>query len=53
MVTRTVLVVAICGIGATVPTLAQDGAKIFQYSPIPTRSGGGHISTAGQINTDR
>jgi len=34
MLTKTVLVVAVCGIGATVPTLAQDEARIFQYSPI-------------------
>src|SRR5215471_16398061 len=34
MVTKTVLFVAICGISATAPTLAQDGARIFQYSPV-------------------
>jgi hypothetical protein len=34
MLTKTVLVVAVCGIGASVPTLAKDEARIFQYSPI-------------------
>jgi len=34
MLTKTVLVVAVCCIGATVSTLAQDEARIFQYSPI-------------------
>jgi len=34
MLTKTVLVVAVCFIGATVSTLAQDEARIFQYSPI-------------------
>jgi hypothetical protein len=33
MLTKTTLVVALCGIGATV-TLAQDEARIFQYAPI-------------------
>jgi hypothetical protein len=34
MFTKTVFVVAVCGVGVTGPTLAQDGARIFQYSPI-------------------
>src|SRR6516225_5450156 len=34
MLTKTALVVALCGIGASVPSLAQDETKIFQYSPI-------------------
>src|SRR5215467_473720 len=34
MLTKTVLVVALCSIGATVPTLAHDEVRIFQYSPI-------------------
>ena len=33
MLTKTVLL-ALCGIGAIVPTLAQDKTRIFQYSPI-------------------
>src|SRR5262245_56631745 len=33
MLTKTVLV-ALCGNGASVPTLAQDETRIFQYSPI-------------------
>jgi hypothetical protein len=33
MLTKTVLV-ALCGIGASVPALAQDETRIFQYSPI-------------------
>jgi hypothetical protein len=34
MLTKTVLVVAVCGIGASVPGLAQDETRNFQYSPI-------------------
>jgi hypothetical protein len=34
MFMKTAFVVAVCGIGATGPTLAQDDARIFQYSPI-------------------
>jgi hypothetical protein len=34
MLTKTILVVALCGIGASVPTLALGEARIFQYSPI-------------------
>ena len=41
MLAKTVLVVAVCGIGATVPTLAQDEARIFQYSPIAQLVGEG------------
>src|SRR5215468_4428454 len=41
MLTKTVLVVAVCGIGATVPTLAQDDARIFQYSAIARLVGEG------------
>ena len=41
MLTKTVLVVAVCGIGATVPILAQDEARIFQYSAIARLVGEG------------
>jgi len=41
MFTKTVFVVAVCGIGATVPTLAQDEARIFQYWPIAQLVGEG------------
>src|SRR5262249_30515107 len=41
MLTKTVLVVAVCGIGGTVPTFAQDKARIFQYSPIARLVGEG------------
>src|SRR5262249_30992514 len=41
MLTRTFLVVAVCGIGASVPTLAQDETRIFQYSPIARLVGEG------------
>jgi hypothetical protein len=41
MLTKTVLVVAVCGIGATVPTLAHDEARIFQYSSIARLVGEG------------
>src|SRR5262249_33672853 len=41
MLTRTVLVVAVCGIGASVPTLAQDETRIFRYSPIARLVGEG------------
>src|SRR5215475_2716421 len=41
MLTKTILVVAVCGIGATVPTLAQDEARIFQYSAIARLVGEG------------
>jgi len=41
MLTKTVLVVAVCGIGASVPTLAQDEARFFQYSPIARLVGEG------------
>jgi hypothetical protein len=41
MFTKTVLVVAVCGIGATVPALAQDEARIFQYWPIAQLVGEG------------
>src|SRR5215468_7028891 len=41
MLTKTVLVVAVCGIGATVPTLAQDEARIFHYSAIARLVGEG------------
>jgi hypothetical protein len=33
--------VAVCGIGASVPTLAQDEARIFQWSPIARLVGEG------------
>jgi hypothetical protein len=35
------LVIAVCGIGATVPTLADDEARIFQYSSIARLVGEG------------
>jgi hypothetical protein len=41
MLTRTVLVVVVCGIGATLPGLAHDEARIFQYSPIARLEGEG------------
>jgi len=41
MFTKTVLVVAVWGIGATVPALAQDEARIFQYWPIAQLVGEG------------
>ena len=41
MLTKTVLVVAICSIGAIVPALAQEEARIFQYSPIAQLVGEG------------
>ena len=41
MFTKTALVVAVFGIGATGPTLAQDGARSFQYSPIARLVGEG------------
>ena len=41
MLTRTVLVVAVCGIGATLPGLAHDEARIFQYSSIARLVGEG------------
>jgi hypothetical protein len=41
MLTKTTLVVAVFGIAATVPTLAQDEARIFQYSPIARLVGEG------------
>jgi len=41
MLTKTVFVVAICGVGAIVPTLAQDEARIFQYSPVAQLVGEG------------
>ena len=40
MLTKTVLI-ALCGIGASVPTLAQDETRIFQYSPIARLVGEG------------
>ena len=39
--TKTVLVVAVCGIGATARTLAQDETRIFQYWPIAQLVGEG------------
>jgi hypothetical protein len=39
--TRTVFVAAICGVGAIVPALAQDEARIFQYSPVAQLVGEG------------
>jgi hypothetical protein len=41
MLTKTVLVVVVCGIGATLPSLADDEARIFQYSPIARLEGEG------------
>ena len=41
MLTKTVLVVAMCSIGATVAASAQDEARIFQYSPIAQLVGEG------------
>jgi len=41
MFTKTALVVAVCGIGATGPILAQDDARIFQFSPIARLVGEG------------
>jgi len=41
MLPKTVLVVAVCGIVATVPTLANDEARIFQYSSIARLVGEG------------
>jgi len=41
MFTKTVLVVAVCGICASVPTLAQDEARIFLWSPIARLVGEG------------
>jgi hypothetical protein len=41
MFRKMVLVVAVCGIGASVPTLAQDEARIYQYSPIAQLVGEG------------
>jgi len=38
---KTVFVVGVCGIGLTVSTLAQDEARIFQYSPIAQLVGEG------------
>src|SRR5262249_5570516 len=34
MLPKIAFVVAICGVGAIVPALAQDEARIFQYSPV-------------------
>jgi len=31
---KTIFVVAVCGIGATVPSFAQDEARIFSYRPM-------------------
>jgi hypothetical protein len=39
--TKTVFVAAMCGVGAIVPTLAQDEARIFQYSPVAQLVGEG------------
>ena len=41
MLTKMVLVVAVCGIGASVPSLAQDETRIFEYSPIARLVGAG------------
>src|SRR5215471_6213837 len=41
MLTKAVLVIAVCGIGATVPTLADDEARIFRYSSIARLVGEG------------
>src|SRR5215510_8173692 len=41
MLTKTVLVVAMCSIGATVAASAQDEARIFQYSPFAQLVGEG------------
>ena len=41
MLTRTFLVVAVCGIGVTARTLAQDETRIFQYWPIAQLVGEG------------
>jgi hypothetical protein len=41
MLTKMVLVVVVGGIGATVPTLAHDDVRIFQYSPIARLEGEG------------
>jgi hypothetical protein len=41
MLTNSVLVVAVCGISATVPTLAHDEERIFQYSSIARLVGEG------------
>src|SRR6516165_2008592 len=43
MLTKTVFVVAICGVGAIVPALAQDEARIFQYSPVAQLVGEGQF----------
>ena len=41
MLTKVVLVIAVCGVGATVPTLADDEARIFHYSSIARLVGEG------------
>ena len=41
MLTKTVFAVAMCGVGAIVPALAQDEARIFQYSPVAQLVGEG------------
>src|SRR5499433_3061092 len=43
MLTKVAFVVAICGVGAIVPTLAQDEARIFQYSPVAQLVGEGQF----------
>src|SRR5215510_9101024 len=43
MLTKIAFVVAICGAGAIVPTLAQDEVRIFQYSPVAQLVGEGQF----------
>jgi hypothetical protein len=38
---KKILIVAVCGIGATLPTLAQDEARIFSYRPMVQLVGDG------------
>jgi len=43
MLPKIAFVVAICGVGAIVPALAQDEARIFQYSPVAQLVGEGQF----------
>ena len=43
MLTKTVFVVAMCGIGVIVPASAQEEARIFQYSPVAQLVGEGQF----------